>query len=360
MPTEHTCDVTTTGEAYPRRKVKEECMTGIAKVMLLAVIIGPGTYGCQQEASTAPRRGSNPTLHSPSTNADVTSQALADDPVFTTIHFPGSSFTTARDLNAAGEIVGRYGGADKRTHGYLRSPDGEFTSIDVPGANLTAALGINSHHEIVGATRFPGEPTASRHGFLRTSDGFTTFDFPGATFTFPQGINPHGDIVGHYIIAGVTHGFLLREGHFTTIDFPGASLTVTWRINPRGQIVGGYTDASGNNHVYLLSEDGFTTVDLPGDPPAFLETGGINPRGDIVGSYCDTKPCTVASLDTHGFLLSEGEFTRIDVPGFFGPVASSINSRGDITGNYCQDSRCTLPALGFVLSRGERNHAEDE
>jgi uncharacterized membrane protein len=328
-------------------------MTSIARSILLTVAVGSSPVACQQEAVTAPF---NPS----STATRVTSRTLGDDPVFTTIHFPGSSFTTARDINAQGEIVGRYGGADNHTHGYLRSPDGAFTSIDVPGANLTAAQGINAHHEIVGASRFPGEPGATRHGFLRTADGFTTFDFPGATFTFPQGINRRGDIVGHYIIAGVTHGFLSHEGSFTTIDFPGASLTVAWRINSRGQIVGGYTDANGDNHFYLLSEGGFTTVALPGDPPAFLETGGINARGDIVGSYCDTKPCTVASLDTHGFLLSEGEFTRIDVPGFFGPVAFSINARGDITGAYCQDSRCTLPALGFVLSRGERNHAEDE
>ncbi len=328
-------------------------MTTIVRVLVLAVAIGPGTYACQQEASMAPRGRSNPT-------ADITSEAAAADPVFTTIHFPGSSFTTARDINAQGEIVGRYGGADNHTHGYLRSPDGAFTSIDVPGANLTAAQGINAHHEIVGASRFPGEPGATRHGFLRRADGFTTFDFPGAKFTFPQGISGRGDIVGHYIIAGVTHGFLLHEGSFTTIDFPGASLTVAWRINGRGQIVGGYTDANGDNHVYLLSEGGFTTVTLPGDPQAFLETGGINARGDIVGAYCDSKPCTTASLDTHGFLLSEGDFTRIDVPGFFGPVAFSINARGDIIGNYCQDSGCTLPALGFVLSRGGQEQAEED
>lgn len=332
-------------------------MINIAKGMLLVVVIGPGMYACQQEASTAPRSGSKPTA---STTADVTSEALAEAPVFTTIHFPGSSFTTARDINAQGEIVGRYGGADNHTHGYLRSPDGAFTSIDVPGANLTAALGINAHHEIVGASRFPGDPGTRRHGFLRSADGFTTFDFPGATVTFPQGINPRGDIVGHYIIAGVTHGFLLHEDTFTTIDFPGASLTVAWRINSRGQIVGGYTDTNGDNHAYLLSGGGFTTVALPGDQSVFLEAGGINARGDIVGAYCDSKPCTGASLDTHGFLLSEGEFTRIDVPGFFGPVAFDINSRGDIIGNYCQDSQCTLPGVGFVLSRGGRNPVEEE
>jgi uncharacterized membrane protein len=328
-------------------------MTNIARSILLTVAVGPGLVACRQEAATAP-------LNPSSTATRVMSQTLAADPVFTTIHLPGSSFTTARDINAQGEIVGRYGGADNHTHGYLRSPDGTFTSIDVPGANLTAALGVNSHHEIVGASRFPGEPGATRHGFLRTADGFTTFDFPGATVTFPQGINGRRHIVGHYIMAGVTHGFLLHEGSFTTLDFPGASLTVAWRINGRGQIVGGYADASGNNHFYLFSEGEFTSVALPGDPPAFLETGGINARGDIVGAYCDSKPCTVASLDTHGFLLSEGEFTRIDVPGFFGPVAISINARGDIIGNYCQDSGCTLPALGFVLSRGGQEQAEDD
>src|SRR5689334_21119650 len=141
-------------------------MTNIARSILLTVAFGSSLVACQWEASTAPRRG--PT-------ADVTSQALGDDPVFTTIHFPGSSFTTARDINAQGEIVGRYGGADNHTHVYLRSPDGAFTSIDVPGANLTSAQGINAHHEIVGASRFPGEPGATRHGFLRTADGFTTF-----------------------------------------------------------------------------------------------------------------------------------------------------------------------------------------
>ena len=328
-------------------------MTSTVKPLLLTLVIGPGLVACHQEASTAP-------LNPAATATRVMSQALTADPTFTAIHFPGSTFTTARDINAPGEIVGRYGGADNHTHGYLRSPDGEFTSIDVPGANLTAALGINALHEIVGACRFPGEPGATRHGFLRTADRFTTFDFPGATVTFPQGIDLRGDIVGRYIIAGTTHGFLFREGRFTTIDFPGASLTMAWRINQERQIVGGYTGTDGDNHIYVLDDDEFTTVALPGGPSVFLETGGINARGDIVGAYCDTKPCTGASLDTHGFLLSEGALTKIDVPGFFGPIATSINARGDIIGTYCQDSGCALPALGFVLSRGERTHAEDE
>jgi uncharacterized membrane protein len=270
---------------------------------------------------------------------------------FTTIHVPGSTFTTARDINDSGEIVGRFGGVDKRTHGYLRSATGEFTAIDVPGANLTAALGINANGDIVGAFRLPGDPAATRHGFLLTAGAFTTFDGPGASVTFTQGIDPHGDIVGYYTSGGVTHGFLLSDGGFTTIDVPGASLTEAWRIDPQGEIVGGYTDAQGNNRFFVLDRGEFTTVALPGDLPAFLETAGINPRGDIVGTYCETAPCTQANLATHGFLLSQGQFTKIDVPGFFAPAAFSVNARGDIVGGDCQDANCALPARGFLLTR---------
>jgi hypothetical protein len=55
----------------------------------------------------------------------------------------------------------------------------------------------------------------------------------------------------------------------------------------------------------------------------------INPQGDIVGFYID------GSGDTHGFLLSEGRFTSIDVPGAFG-----ISRRGSIVGTYF-DGRAT-------------------
>src|SRR6267143_1261002 len=107
----------------------------------------------------------------------VTPKATAGRPqpdTFTTIDFPGASFTSAQGINPRGDIVGNYGSAGV-FHGYLLS-GGEFASIDFPGASASQALGIN----------------------------------------------PRGDIVGAYTSAGVTHGYLLSGGEFTTIDFPGA------------------------------------------------------------------------------------------------------------------------------------------
>jgi probable HAF family extracellular repeat protein len=114
---------------------------------------------------------------------------------FTTIDVPGASSTGAFAIvriNPSGDIVGSYGSADGKTHGFLLSK-GVYTSIDFPGAGVTSANGINSEGEIVGAYR---DGNGRAHGFLLSEGTFTNIDFPGATFTAADGINPSGSIVG--------------------------------------------------------------------------------------------------------------------------------------------------------------------
>jgi uncharacterized membrane protein len=171
----------------------------------------------------------------------------------------------------------------------------------------------------------------------------TAIDPPGAAFTNPLGINGGGDIVGRFCVTtpcptdgANVRGFLLSEGAFTTIDIPGSTGTNAWKINSRGDIVGGYTGTDGKKHVFLLSlrERNFITIDVPGAAETALDNGGINPQGDIVASYCDTAPCTSASPDVHGFLLSRGRFTMIDPVADQPTYAFAINARGEIVGGY--------------------------
>ena len=108
--------------------------------------------------------------------------------------------------------------------------------------------------------------------------------------------------------SGTDHGFLFSGGTFTPIDVPGAQATSSNDINNAGLIVGFFTDAAGNTRGYQRNLDGsFTFIDAPGAIATFIE-GGINNRGDIVGDFDDPT-------GTHGFLLSGGVFTIIDVPG---------------------------------------------
>lgn len=301
-----------------------------------------------------------------------------EDATYTTIQPPDGDgeITYVFDINNRGQIVGAYNAAvpDHHRYGFLRSRDGSFTRIDFPNSYRTHADGINSHGDIVGwYVRVQGEV----HGYLRKKTGeFVKIDFPGATDTRLAGINSRGDIVGFYcvntparqcglVVNNRTHGFLLREGTFTTIDVPGALGSQAYKINNHGQILGRYRDDTPErtSHLFLLSDGEFTTIDFPGA----VETGvdganaGLNSRGDIVGDYCDvsTMPCISYPLDgsVHGFLLREGEFTTINVPGAIATSPYGMNARGDTVGSFAIDASHTV---GFLRSTRDSDEEEED
>ena len=86
-----------------------------------------------------------------------------------------------------------------------------FTTIDFPGATFTVAFAINPAGEINPAGQIVGlyfDANDVGHGFLLSNGSFTTIDPAGATFAAAEGINPAGQIVGEYDDAnGVKHGF---------------------------------------------------------------------------------------------------------------------------------------------------------
>jgi uncharacterized membrane protein len=86
---------------------------------------------------------------------------------------------------------------------------GEFTAFAVPGSTLTSAWDVNARGEIVGVYR----DAANRiHGFLRDGDHYTTLDFPGAAITRAFGINAGGDVVGAFVDGtGRTGAFIARR-----------------------------------------------------------------------------------------------------------------------------------------------------
>jgi len=72
---------------------------------------------------------------------------------------------------------------------------------------------------------------------------------------------------------------------------------------------------------------------------------GINARGDVVGTFVDQN------FVQHGFLLSKGEFTVIDVPEAQGTIARGIGPDGDIVGNYWLADDPAVAARGFLLTK---------
>jgi uncharacterized membrane protein len=206
-----------------------------------------------------------------------------------------------------------------------------FTQIDFPGAASTQAWGINANGDIVGAYVSADNST---HGFLRTRGEFISIDFPGATYTYVNGISPRGDIVGQYATtlngSGPNHGFVLsRDGIFTTVDFPGAVSSLGLGMNARGDVLGSYSNSDNVLHTFVMNADPFS----PGgqfkafdDPVGAIQAVAIAIRGDdIVGGYPDGS-------GRHGFLLADGQYTTIDVPGASFTNVTGIDARGQMVG----------------------------
>jgi probable HAF family extracellular repeat protein len=155
---------------------------------------------------------------------------------------------------------------------------------------------------------------------------FLKIGFPGAAWTFAYGVNASGDVVGRYgDDADRTHGFLLREGVYTTIDFPGAVWTSALGINDAGHIVGRYLNADSSvSHGYLLNDLGYHSIDVP--EATYTLAASINAGGNIVGWYVDRED------RTHAFLMSDGRFTTIDIPGRGDSFGYGIGSSNEVVG----------------------------
>jgi uncharacterized membrane protein len=156
---------------------------------------------------------------------------------------------------------------------------------------------------------------------------YTILDVPGSSVAF--GVNNSGQVVG---FSG--SGSFLWSGGTLTILNPPAGWDLFWArgVNDSGQIVGSYY-ADGRYHGFLLSGGRYTTLDLPGSVNTLAF--GINNAGQVVGRYDSfDRP---GRNSTSGFLLENGSYRMLDVPGSLGTLPYGINNTGQVVGLYYPD-----------------------
>ena len=193
-------------------------------------------------------------------------------------HGQGSGF--ANDVNDSGQIVGEYNNANSS----YELSGGGYTPIAVPfaGALATFAYGINDADEIVGGW---WDSNRDEHGFTLIGGTYTSFDYPGSEVSAAFGINSAGDIVGGYYDAnGIPHAFLLSGGTYTSFDFPGAVYhgrlrnqrlrRHRWAVLHNRQCI---SDITMGAQGFLLSQGVFTTIAIPGE--TFTYATGYQQQG---------------------------------------------------------------------------------
>jgi len=253
------------------------------------------------------------------------------------IDAPNATYTDATGINNRGDIVGSFGDAQGRLHGYVLQ-NGTFTTLDFPaqGVNSTVAKGINDRGAVAGFYVINGE---SIHGFVWNRGEFAQIDAPDASITYLHGINNGGQVVGHSRrdIFALARGFVWANGSFTFMDLPGVLIVgrgnETMAINDSGQVVG-TVQRGGVDHGFLFGGREVTQIDVSGSIAS--RATGINNGGQIVGSFRD------ASQIERGFLRNkDGSITVIEAPLVSSIAAVGINDRAEIVGLF------TMPGGDF-------------
>lgn len=265
----------------------------------------------------------------------LSSLLFAADYRFVKIDFPDASATIASGINARGDIVGRYDDVNGVSHGFLLRK-GIFSSIDFPNASFTSARAINARGDIAGRIH---DANGIDHAFLLRDGQFTQIDYPGALKTVGRGINNAGDVTGNHLDGtDIERGFIVRDGGFQNISFGDAN--DVWMAQDNGQVMVG--DAAvgpgGALHGYVRDKQGkFHLIDFPGLSVPCTGPRWISERGDIVGWFAYISAiddCFFAGPPLHGFLLRQGKYTAIDVPGSISTEPLAINDDGEIVGDY--------------------------
>ncbi len=246
---------------------------------------------------------------------------------FTSIDVPEATLTAAQGINAAGQVAGWYWTSDGRDHGFVLSK-GEFTTIDYPDAYYTDVRGIGPNGELVGTFAGQEEPVEAYHGFVMSAaGGFTATHYAGHEYEILQRILPDGTILGCGHDENTTStmvGIVMGAAGSSEID---AYASMHNGATPDlSRIVGLYTNTSaGRTEGYVIDDGEFAPLLVPG--AIMTAAWDVNPRGDIVGIFRDLA-------GFHGFVWTEAGPTTLDFPGAAATRAFGVNERGDVVGTY--------------------------
>jgi uncharacterized membrane protein len=246
----------------------------------------------------------------------------------TYVYTPLGGHTDLYGINNAGQIVGSVGGS-----GFLRS-GGISTTINAPGTYGTILTSINDSGQIVGIS-FPNrDPRAPDAAFLLDGGSFSSITprIPGVLIfsVSPNGINNAGTIVGTYSLdVHATPGgsFIGSGGNYTALNVPGSipTSTAAYAINNAGPVL---VQSSLGYGLYQPSTGIYSGLSLLAFGTPNVVMNGLNDIDQIAGCYVDARGME------HGFVLTDGMLTNIDVPGAMFTDIQGINNAGQFIGYY--------------------------
>jgi hypothetical protein len=262
-----------------------------------------------------------------------------------------STFNQLLGINDDDVIAGYFGsGAQGHPNkGYELWTPSTYRNENFPSSVQTQVTGLNDEGVTVGffSTMNTASMTNNNFGFYASNGSYHEVNFPTGDNASPQadqllGVNDHGIAVGFYTNGqGSSRGYEynIKTGQFTRVLPPGftngtslssPSLTAT-AINNHGDVAGFYNKTSSQVDAFLLHNGQFITLAVPG--ASMTQAFGVNDSDEVVGAY---TVGTGNSAQTHGFTWRSGHgFTTVDDPHGIGTTTiNGVNDHGDLVGFY--------------------------
>jgi probable HAF family extracellular repeat protein len=250
---------------------------------------------------------------------------LYDGSAFTDLGTLGGHTSGATAINDAGQVVGLAGVPGGHDHAFLYS-DGVMTDLGTLGAGDSAATGINNAGEVVGGSEFPGGHLGQPHAFLYRDGVMTDLGTLGGGQSYAYGINNAGAVVGvAFNPDNLARPFLYQDGQLMDLGSLGGG-GYALGLNDVGQVVG-FSATTTGNHVFLWDNtNGMQDLGTLGSGDSETTAYAVNNFGQVVGTS-----------DYRAFLYSDGVMTDLNtlIPpdsDFYLSTAYGINDAGQIVG----------------------------
>ena len=283
----------------------------------------------------------------------------------------GGDDSEAVAVSDSGQVVGRSSTAvNGSTHAFSWTAAGGMVDLGTLGGNSSEAVAVNGAGLVVGWSYTAGD--RDRHAFSWTAaGGMVDLGTLGGPSSQPSGVNDAGLVVGNSSTAAgaPTHAFSwTTAGGIVDLVAPGVSYSYASGVNEAGQVVGQFgATGSSSSHPYLWSKTG-GMVDLGTLGGDFGSATRVNETGQVVGfaSIAGTRPCVVSPglcpLATHAFSWTKaGGMVDLGTLGGRDSFATGVNDSGQVVGwdfwddgNGCPDldGECPLRAFSWTKAGG--------